>query len=144
MSDSREPSRPIELLVVDDSASDARLTKEALTEARVESNVRIASDGVEALELLRSDVRRPDIILLDLDMPRMDGRQTLAELKADPALRAIPVVVLSGSEDVRDVKKTYSLQANCYVSKPVDLDDYTEVVKAIASFWLNVAQLPAA
>ncbi len=140
----QRPDRPIQLLVVDDSPSDARLAREALHEANVPSEVRVATDGLHALELLREPgFPRPDIILLDLDMPRMDGRTLLRELKTDPDLGRIPVVVMSSSDDDRDITRSYRLHANCYVTKPADLDAYVSALRLIESFWLEVAALPA-
>jgi two-component system, chemotaxis family, response regulator Rcp1 len=139
--------RPIELLLVEDSEPDVRLTKEALQEARVWNHLWVVEDGVEATEFLNrqgrfADVPRPDLILLDLNLPRKDGRQVLQEIKADPSLRRIPVVVLTTSRDEQDVLRAYDLHANCYIPKPVDFNHFMEVVKSIEDFWLTVVKLP--
>src|ERR671933_2309890 len=125
--------RPIEILLVEDNPGDVRLTIEALRESKVRNNLHIARDGVEALEVLRAGGQsfRPDLILLDLNLPRKDGRQVLAEIKADPRLKTIPVVILTTSRAEQDVLRTYELQANCYITKPVDLDQFITVVKSI-------------
>jgi CheY-like chemotaxis protein len=139
--------RPIEILLVEDNAPDVRLTKEALKEGKVRNNLAVVSDGVEALDYLYrrgsyADVTRPDIILLDLNLPRKDGREVLAEIKADPSLRRIPIVVLTTSSAEEDVIKTYDLHVNCYITKPVDMEQFVSVVKAIDSFWFEVVRLP--
>ena len=139
--------RPIEILFVEDNPGDVRLTQEALREAKMCVNVRVAWDGEEAIEYLRkegqyADALRPDLILLDLNLPRMSGREVLAEIKADTDLRSIPVVVLTGSKAEADVAKTYNLHANCYVTKPADLDQFIRVVQSIESFWLTIVKLP--
>ena len=137
----------IELLLVEDSEPDVRLTKEALKEAKVWNNLWVVEDGVEAMEFLRqqgsyADAPRPDLILLDLNLPRKDGRQVLQEIKADPSLLRIPVVILTTSRDEADVLKAYDLHANCYITKPVDFNRFMEVVKSIEDFWLTVVRLP--
>jgi CheY-like chemotaxis protein len=137
----------INILLVDDNPGDVRLTFEALCENRVHTTLHVARDGVEALAFLRHeapflDVPRPDLILLDLNMPRKDGREVLAELKADLDLGLIPVVVLTTSQSERDIHTAYSLHANCYIAKPVDLDDFLKVVNSIGEFWLSVVRLP--
>ncbi len=137
----------IELLLVEDSEPDVRLTKEALKEAKVWNNLWVVEDGVEAMEFLRregsyADAPRPDLILLDLNLPRKDGRQVLQEIKADPSLRRIPVVILTTSRDEADVLRAYDLHANCYITKPVDFNRFMEVVKSIEDFWLTVVRLP--
>jgi len=139
----------IELLLVEDSEPDVRLTKEALREAKVWNNLWVVEDGVEAMDFLRrqgryADAPRPDLILLDLNLPRKDGRQVLMEIKADPALRRIPVVILTTSRDEADVLRAYDLHANCYITKPVDFNRFMEVVKSIEDFWLTVVRLPTA
>jgi CheY-like chemotaxis protein len=139
--------RPIEILLVEDNAPDVRLTQEALKEGKVRNNLAVVSDGVEALDYLHrrgpfADVTRPDIILLDLNLPRKDGREVLAEIKADPSLRRIPIVVLTTSSAEEDVIKTYDLHVNCYITKPVDMEQFVSVVKAIDSFWFEVVRLP--
>ena len=138
---------PIEILLVEDNAADVRLTKEALREGKVHNRLTVARDGVEALEVLRragkyADAARPDLILLDLNLPRKDGREVLAEIKADDDLRRIPVVVLTTSSAELDIVKSYDLHANCYITKPVDLDKFVDVVRTIDEFWLSVVRLP--
>ncbi|HEX7219887.1 MAG TPA: response regulator [Burkholderiales bacterium] len=142
-----ERNGPIEILLVEDNPGDVRLTKEALKEGKVYSNLHTVKDGVEAMEYLRregkyKDVPRPDIILLDLNLPRKDGREVLEEIKRDEKLKRIPVVVLTTSKAEEDVLRTYNLHANCYVTKPVDLEKFMVVVKTIDSFWLTVVTLP--
>ena len=142
-----ERNGPIEILLVEDNPGDVRLTREALKEGKVYSNLHTVKDGVEAMEFLRrqgkySGVPRPDIILLDLNLPRKDGREVLQEIKTDGALKRIPVVVLTTSKAEEDVVRTYNLHANCYVTKPVDLEKFMVVVKTIDVFWLTVVTLP--
>ncbi|MFB3893919.1 MAG: response regulator [Phycisphaerae bacterium] len=139
--------RPIDILLVDDSPGDVRLTREALKEAKVHNRLFVVTDGVEAMDFLLKKGKygsspRPDLILLDLNLPRKDGREVLAEVKADENLRRIPVVVLTTSRAEEDVFKAYNLHANCYISKPVDFDRFMEVVKSIEDFWLTVVKLP--
>jgi chemotaxis family two-component system response regulator Rcp1 len=139
--------RPIEILLAEDSATDVMLTEEALEFAKMRNNLHIVKDGVEAMAFLRkereySDKPRPDLILLDLNMPRKDGREVLTEVKTDDDLKTIPVVVLTTSQAQEDVIKAYGLHANCYISKPVDFDQFTNVVKAIDNFWFTVVTLP--
>jgi two-component system, chemotaxis family, response regulator Rcp1 len=139
--------RPIDILLVEDNPGDVRLTIEALRESKVRNNLHVARDGVEALAFLRREgshaqVVRPDLILLDLNLPRKDGREVLAEIKADPQLHTIPVVVLTTSHAEQDVLQTYELQANCYITKPVDLEQFITVVKSIENFWLTIVTLP--
>lgn len=143
----RTSQRPTEILLVEDNPGDVRLTQEALREGGMNSNVSVAQDGVEALAYLRregrhADAVRPDLILLDLNLPKMDGREVLEAIKTDPALRQIPVVVLTSSEAEKDIQRVYDLHANCYVTKPVDLDQFIDVVKAVEHFWIRVAKLP--
>ena len=140
-------TRPVEILLVEDNPGDVRLAIEALREGKVHVNMSVAADGVEAMEFLRrqgkhQEAPRPDLILLDLNMPRMDGREVLAELKADEDLKRIPVVVLTTSKAEEDILKSYNLNANCYITKPVDLDQFIHVVKSIHEFWLTVVKLP--
>jgi two-component system, chemotaxis family, response regulator Rcp1 len=140
-------TRPIEILLVEDSPSDTELTIEALTEARVRNRLNVVEDGVEAMAFLRrqgryADKPRPDLIMLDLNLPRKDGREVLAELKADEDLKAIPVVVLTTSHAEQDVLRAYHLHANCYITKPVDFEQFLNVVRSIQSFWLLVVTLP--
>jgi CheY-like chemotaxis protein len=138
---------PIEILLVEDNPGDVRLTVEALREGKVRNNLHVATDGVEALEFLQRRGRfasapRPDMILLDLNLPRMDGRELLAKIKTDPDLRRIPIVVLTTSKAEGDVLRSYDLHANCYITKPVDIDAFFSVVRSIDSFWLAVVRLP--
>lgn len=138
--------RPFEILLVDDNPGDMRLTAEALKDSGVESRLHTAKDGVEAIDFLRrrggySDAPRPDLILLDLNMPRMNGRQVLAEIKEDSALKDIPVVILTGSREIDDIVKTYDLHANCYVTKPTDFEQFIVVVKSVTSFCLTVLKV---
>lgn len=137
----------VEVLLVEDNPGDARLTREALREGKLRNRIHHARDGVEALAFLRHegeyrDAPVPDIILLDLNMPRKDGREVLAEIKADPKLRFIPVVILTTSEAENDIVRSYELHANCYITKPVDLDKFTKIVHTIEDFWLEVVTLP--
>ena len=139
--------RPIEILLVEDNLGDVRLTIESLRETKVRNNLHVAKDGVEALAMLRREGRhadfvRPDLILLDLNLPRKDGREVLQDLKQDPALHTIPVVVLTTSQAEPDVLRSYELQANCYITKPVDLEQFMTVVKSIEDFWLTIVTLP--
>ena len=139
--------REIEILLVEDNPGDARLTIEALKEAKVHNQLRHVSDGVQALAYLRreppyTDAPRPDLILLDLNLPRKDGREVLAVIKADEKFKRIPVVVLTTSQAEEDVLRAYNLNANCYVTKPVDLDQFLKVVKTIEDFWLTIVKLP--
>ena len=139
--------KAIEILLIEDNAGDARLAMEALREAKVHNNLTWLADGSEALAFLRregkhSGAPRPDLILLDLNLPRMDGRQVLAEIKADPALKRIPVVILTTSQAEEDILRAYNLNANCYISKPVDLDQFIKVVRSIEDFWLTIVKLP--
>ncbi|MGH6973497.1 MAG: response regulator [Stellaceae bacterium] len=141
------PSRPIEILLVEDNPGDARLTQEALREGKIRNNLHHARDGVEALAFLRREgefakAPKPDLVLLDLNMPRKDGRQVLAEMKQDPRLRTIPVVVLTTSEAENDIVRSYELHANCYITKPVGLEQFIAIVHEIESFWLAVVTLP--
>ena len=144
---SRPYSRPVEILLVEDNPGDVRLTREALRAGKVRNNLYVASDGVDALAFLRregqyADAVRPDLILLDLNLPRKDGREVLQEIKADATLRYIPVVVLTSSQAEQDILRAYDLHANCYVSKPVDLDQFIHVVHSIEDFWFTIVKLP--
>jgi CheY-like chemotaxis protein len=139
--------REINILLVEDNPGDVLLTQEALREGKIHNEMLVANDGVEAMALLRregkyADVPRPDLILLDLNMPRKNGTEVLAEIKADPVLRIIPVVILTTSDADRDVLKAYELNANCYVTKPVDLDQFVKVLHSIDEFWLSIVKLP--
>jgi chemotaxis family two-component system response regulator Rcp1 len=144
---SQKIGKPIEILLVEDNPGDVRLTQEALKEGKVRNNLHVAEDGVEAMALLRregkyTDAPRPDVILLDLNLPKKDGREVLAEIKEDPNLRRIPVVILTVSQDEQDILKTYDSHANCYITKPVNLDRFLTVVKSIEDFWLTIVKLP--
>ena len=139
--------REIEILLVEDNPGDARLTTEALKEAKVRNKLIHLADGIEALAYLRrqgkyAKAQRPDLILLDLNLPRKDGREVLAEIKADPELKRIPVVVLTTSQAEEDILRAYNLNANCYISKPVDLEQFIKVVRTIKDFWLTIVKLP--
>jgi len=139
--------RPVEILLVEDNPGDVRLAVEALKEGKVNNNLNVVGDGVEAMAFLHREDRytyapRPDLILLDLNLPRKDGREVLAEVKDDPVLRRIPVVILTTSKAEQDILKTYDLHANCYITKPVDLEQFIGVVKSVEDFWLTVVKLP--
>jgi CheY-like chemotaxis protein len=145
---SAEHDRPIEILLVEDNPGDVRLTIEALKEGKVRNVLNVARDGVEAVAYLRregpyANATRPDLILLDLNLPRKDGREVLAEIKEDATLRRIPVVVLTTSKAEEDILRTYDLHANCYITKPVDLEQFIQVVRSIDDFWLTVVRLPS-
>lgn len=137
----------LEVLLVEDSPGDVRLTQEAFREANMDIRLHVASDGVEAMSFLRREDAyakspRPDFILLDLNLPRMDGREVLAQIKADARLRTIPTVILTTSDSEADIVKSYQLQANCYLSKPVQLDEFEGLVQSINDFWLTRVKLP--
>jgi chemotaxis family two-component system response regulator Rcp1 len=139
--------KPIEILLVEDNPGDVRLTKEALKDGKVLNSLNVAKDGVEAMAFLRregkyTDAVRPDLILLDLNLPKKDGREVLTEIKNDLNLKRIPVVILTVSKAEEDIIRTYELHANCYIAKPVDLDRFIEVVKAIEDFWFTIVKLP--
>lgn len=139
--------RAIEILLVEDNPGDVRLTQEALKENKIRNNLHVAKDGVEAMQFLRrmkgyEKSPRPDLILLDLNLPKKDGREVLAEIKTDEKLRAIPVVILTTSVAEEDVAKSYDMHVNCYVRKPIDLNRFIEVVKVIENFWLSIVELP--
>jgi chemotaxis family two-component system response regulator Rcp1 len=138
----------IQVLLVEDNPGDVRLTKEALKEGKLLNQLTVVGDGVEALSFLRkegkyADALHPELILLDLNLPKKDGREVLAEIKADPKLRRIPVVVLTTSSAEEDILKIYDLHANCYITKPVDLEQFMGVVKSIEDFWVSVVKLPS-
>jgi len=139
--------KPVEILLVEDNLADVRLTQEALKEEKLHNNLSVVNDGVEALAFLRregqyANAARPDLILLDLNLPRKDGREVLEEIKNDPDLEAIPVVVLTVSEAEKDILVSYHLHANCYIVKPLDLNQFSKVVKSIQDFWLTIVKLP--
>jgi chemotaxis family two-component system response regulator Rcp1 len=138
----------MEVLLVEDNPGDVRLCKEALKEGLIPNRLSVVHDGDAAVAFLRregkyADAPRPDIILLDFNLPKMDGGEVLEVIKADPHLRAIPVVVLTTSQAARDIQRAYDLHANCYITKPLDLDRFMDVVKSIEDFWLNVVKLPS-
>jgi CheY-like chemotaxis protein len=138
---------PIEILMVEDNPGDVRLTREALKDAKVANRLHVVDDGVAALDFLhrRGDYTRavrPDVVLLDLNLPRKNGREVLAEMKQDPLLKTIPVVVLTTSSAEEDVLRAYSLHANCYITKPVDFTQFEKVVRSIENFWLSIVTLP--
>jgi chemotaxis family two-component system response regulator Rcp1 len=142
-----EGGAPIEVLLVEDSPGDVRLTQEAFRDANVSIHLHVTTDGVEAMEFLRHEGAyvtspRPDFILLDLNLPRMDGREVLAHIKADDSLKTIPTVILTTSEAEADIMKSYQLSANCYLSKPVQLDAFEALVRSINDFWLTKVKLP--
>ena len=139
--------KPLEILLIEDNPGEARLALEAIREAKVHNHLSWVSDGVEALHFLRqtgqhTGARRPGLILLDLNLPRKDGREVLAEIKADEKLKRIPVVVLTTSQAEEDILKVYNLNANCYISKPVDLEQFIKVIRSIEDFWLTIVKLP--
>jgi len=140
--------RPVEILLVEDNPGDVQLTREALAETKLLINLQVARDGEQALAFLRRQgcyavAPRPDLVLLDLNLPRKDGREVLAEMKADDTLKRIPVVVLTTSSAEADILKSYDLHANCYVTKPINLDQFLHIVQAIENFWLSVVVLPS-
>ena len=137
---------PVEVLLVEDNPGDVRLTREALKDAKVLNNLSVVPDGVEALAFLRRSgpyraVPRPDLILLDLNLPKVDGREVLEEIKADEAFQHIPVVILTSSQAEQDILESYRLRANAYVTKPVDLEQFLKVVRSIEHFWLEIVKL---
>ena len=139
--------RPIEILLVEDNPGDVRLTIEALKEGKMSNNLHVVSDGVEAMAWLHragkyAEAPRPDIVLLDLNLPKKDGREVLVEIKTDRELKRIPVVILTTSSAEEDIMKAYDFNANCYITKPVDLEQFLAVVKSIEKFWLTVVRLP--
>ncbi|MBD3369919.1 response regulator [Candidatus Fermentibacteria bacterium] len=139
--------KPIDILLVEDNAADARLAKEALKDSKIRNELYHVEDGESAIDFLyrkgeHEKAPRPDLILLDLNLPRKDGREVLAEIKGDEDLRRIPVVILTISKDEADVLKTYDLHANCYITKPINLDRFLEVIKSIEDFWLSIVKLP--
>ncbi|MDH3583781.1 MAG: response regulator [Phycisphaerae bacterium] len=142
-----EIGRPVEILLVEDNPGDIELTREGLKEGKVKNNLQVVMDGEEAMRYLRregefADAVRPDMILLDLNLPRKDGREVLAEIRDDPDLEDIPVVVLTTSEADRDILKAYKLKANCYLTKPLDFEQFVNLVHEINSFWFTIVQLP--
>ncbi|MBN1514851.1 MAG: response regulator [Phycisphaerae bacterium] len=149
MTHNAEPARPIELLMVEDNPGDVRLTREALKQGKVRNNLHVVEDGDAAVAFVRregpfADSPRPDLILLDLNLPKKDGREVLALLKADENLRRIPVVILTTSQAEADIIKAYNLNANCYITKPVDVEQFIRAVRAIEDFWLTIVRLSPA
>ena len=145
----KSEGQPIEILLVEDSPSDTDLTLEALNDFKVRNHVSVVEDGVLAMQFLRRQGQfarapRPDLIMLDLNLPRKDGREVLAEIKADDDLKIIPIVVLTTSRAEQDILRAYQLNANCYITKPVDFNQFLEVVRSIETFWLFVVALPPA
>lgn len=142
-----EIGRPIEILLVEDNPGDVRLTIEALKEGKVYNNLSVVSDGVEAIEYLKkqgrhSEAIRPDLVLLDLNLPKKDGREVLIDIKTDEGLKSIPVIILTSSKAEEDIVKAYNNYANCYVTKPVGVDQLFKIVQAIENFWLAIVKLP--
>ena len=141
-------SRPVEILLVDDNPADVVLTQEAFLDGRLCNHLQVVNDGVEAMELLHkkgkyATAMTPDIIMLDLNMPRKDGREVLAELKAVDGLKHIPVIILTVSRDEKDILESYRLHANCYISKPVKFEDFAEIVRSFENFWFSIVTLPS-
>lgn len=139
--------RPLQLLLVEDNPGDVRLTREALKAGEVAVNLSVARDGVEAIDFLRKrgsfqTAPNPDLILLDLNLPRKNGREVLSEIKGDPDLKRIPVLVMTTSRADQDINRAYSLNANCYITKPMDLDEFLRIVRSIEEFWLKTVTLP--
>ena len=142
-----KPAEPIHILIVEDNPGDARLAVEALAEGKVSNKISIVQDGVEAISFLRrkngySDAPRPDLILLDLNLPKMNGKDVLAIIKEDSKLKRIPVVILTTSDADQDIFATYDLHANCYITKPVDFNQFINVIQSIEDFWLSIVKLP--
>lgn len=140
-------SRPVEILLVDDNPADVALTQEAFEDNKLCNNLSVVNNGVEAMDYLRrknpyASSPRPDIILLDLNMPKKDGREVLAEIKADDDLKYIPVVIMTVSKDDKDILESYRLHANCYIKKPVKFTEFVEVVRSLENFWFSVVTLP--
>jgi two-component system, chemotaxis family, response regulator Rcp1 len=138
--------RAIDILLIEDSAADVRLTREALRTSKLMNRLTVANDGFEALSILhrqgRPDAPRPDLILLDLNLPRKNGRAVLAEIKEDPELKRIPVVIVTSSAAEEDVVRSYNLHANCYITKPLELENFIRMVRAIEDFWVGIVKLP--
>jgi two-component system, chemotaxis family, response regulator Rcp1 len=139
--------RPIDILVVEDNSGDARLIREVLNESKIYTSLHIVNDGVEALDFLNKKgkyqkVPRPDLIILDLNLPKKDGREVLSEIKSDKELMHIPIVIMTISQAEEDILRSYNLHANCYVTKPIDLNQFIKVVKSIETFWFSIVKLP--
>jgi chemotaxis family two-component system response regulator Rcp1 len=148
MSEPEERARPVNILLIEDSPTDIDLTREGLEMGKLANNLVVIEDGQEALDFLRrkgehADADRPDLVLLDLNLPGKDGREVLGEIKSDPELMSIPVVVLTSSKAEEDIARSYSLHANCYISKPVNFSRFVEVVKGIEDFWFSIVKLPS-
>ena len=144
---SKAQGKPIDILLVEDNPGDADLAREALGDSKIKNNLFVVEDGVEAMDFLRNmgeyaDAPRPDLVLLDLNLPKKDGRTVLGEIKSDESLKMIPVVILTTSRDEEDILRSYNLHANCYITKPIDLDQFLKVVKSIENFWLTIVKLP--
>jgi len=147
MQKDKKAIKPVEILLVEDNPGDVRLTIEALKESKIINNLNVVTDGEEAIKYLNkqgeySDKPRPELILLDLNLPRKDGREVLAEIKQDEKFKRIPVVILTTSQAEEDILKTYNLHANCYITKPVDIDQFIKVVKSVGDFWFSIVKLP--
>lgn len=143
MIDTERNDNPIKILLVEDNPGDVRLTQEVFKQSNVKSTLYVTKDGAEALDFLRHDgTIRPDIILLDLNLPKKNGNEVLAEIKQDPELKCIPVVILTTSQSELDILRAYDLYANCFITKPVDLDEFIRVVKGIENFWMSIVRLP--
>jgi len=143
----KNSGQPIEILLVEDNSGDVDLAREALSDSKVSNELHVTTDGVDAMNFLRrqgkyKDVPRPDLILLDLNLPKKDGREVLADIKSDPYLMRIPVVVLTTSREEEDILKSYNLHANCFITKPIDFHQFIKVVKSIEEFWLTIVKLP--
>lgn len=143
----KRSGNPVEILLVEDNPGDARLAQEGMKEGKINNNLSIVADGEQAMAFLRrtapyENAPRPDLILLDLNLPKKDGREVLSEIKSDPQLHKIPVVVLTTSKAEEDILRAYDLHANCYITKPIDFEQFIEVVKGIETFWFNIVQLP--
>ncbi len=143
----QDVGKVVEILLVEDNSGDIRLTQEAFKDGKIINNLSVVEDGEEAMDFLRRNGRfenapKPDIILLDLNMPKKDGRTVLAEIKSDPELKNIPVIVLTTSQAEADILKSYDLHANCYITKPVELDEFFSVIRSIKDFWLSIVRLP--
>ena len=138
-----QSDQPIQILLVEDNPGDARLAVEALTEGEINNNISVVQDGVEAVSFLRDENNpRPHLIFLDLNLPKMNGKEVLAVIKKDPNLKRIPVIILTTSDAEQDISATYDLQANCYITKPVGFDQFIEVIQSVENFWLSIVKLP--
>lgn len=144
-----EDSKPISILLVEDNPGDVYLTREALKDSKINSTLDVVKDGVECMEFLRhhgkfAEAQTPDVILLDLNLPKKNGREVLAEVKRDNTLRSIPVIVFTSSQSENDIRTSYLLNANCYITKPVDYDEYIRIIRSIENFWFSIVRLPQA